>query len=460
MRIDVKEKRYEYIKQIGKGATACVYQAKDCMVGRIVAIKMIYDLEIGRHECMILQGLHQKGIPNVFDYFEENENSFLVMEYIDGISLRAVIEKKGALEEQKCILYLLELAEILFYLHNLQTPIIYMDLKPENIIIAKNNQVYLIDYGAACYKYEQAKKWYGTKKYAPPELLEEQDDKVIFLDERVDIYSFGTVGIFMKTGVLKGELPYTMIVSQLQNYFIDVRLENVLIKCVHEKREKRYRNMKEVIYYMKNCTKMNHFKNICGVMSAIVFCGMILITAYAGGSLIININLLEWQLYVEEIKSLSVMIMVTILFQLLIRRRFSSKKLNYKSVTHFMKMSNRVGISILIGLIFSTEIISYSKEEEVYPIGLSVVEEPQRMVLVKEGTVYFLDSDVTLSVRGYRIESDYVISYNHTEWIPLEEEEIEIKLSLLETEEDCYSVRVKYEGDADHKAKELLLATK
>ncbi len=456
----MEEKRYELIKQIGKGATSCVYKAKDCVVGRIVAIKIINNLEIGRHECSVLQGLHHKGIPNLFDYYEEDDKCFLVMEFVEGKSLREMKEQKDSIDEKKCLHYLIDLSEILLYLHNLQNPVIYMDLKPENIVIGKNNQLYLIDYGAACVQCEKVVKWYGTPSYAPPELLQDDINEEVILDERVDIYSLGSVGIFMRTGVLKGELPYGMIVDQLKNYFIDQRLETILTKCVSAEREKRYGNMKEVLFYMKKCTRGNRFKHIWnGIVSSIYYV-MVIISAYFIGSFLNIINLLEWKSYEKEIQALSGMVIATVMFELLVRRKFRGTTNVYKSVTHFIQMSSRVGACILLVAILSTELKTYSKEMQAYPIGLSVVEEPGRMMLIKDGEIYGTNDDVILKVGGFQQKIDYEVSYNYKEWIPLDTENITIPVNILKNENSAYSVRVKSSFQEYQEAEELLLAYK
>jgi len=134
----------------------CVYLVEDLKLGCPWALKeMIFPFEEGKEEALkqfkreaqILAKVKHPHLPKVFDYFEEKNRYYLVMEYIDGLNLMEVLEKNGKLHWKKALDYALQICDVLKFLH--KQGIIYRDLKPSNVMVDPKGNVYLIDFGIA-----------------------------------------------------------------------------------------------------------------------------------------------------------------------------------------------------------------------------------------------------------------------------------------------------------------------
>ena len=121
-------------------------------------------------EADMLAKISNEHIPRVFDRFSEQNHHYLVMEYVDGITLEEAIKRRGKLPEQEVVDVSLQILDTLEYLHNLSPPVIYRDLKPSNVMITRTRQVKLIDFGIARFFVPQNNATViGTQGYAPPE---------------------------------------------------------------------------------------------------------------------------------------------------------------------------------------------------------------------------------------------------------------------------------------------------
>ncbi|MCM1261575.1 MAG: serine/threonine protein kinase [Butyrivibrio sp.] len=201
--------RYELRKQIGEGGFSIVYLAWDKHICRQVAIKAQKESKEAeaedalKNEMEVLRAVKHSMMPELYDFFYE-DRWYLVMEYIDGVSLHNVIEQEGRLSVKKACEWALEILRLFSYLHGHGTPIIYQDLKPENIMVCADGSLKVVDFGAAFsmeyyYSGKYMEKRAGTMGYAAPEQME----GVGFghgVDERSDIYTFGAVLYHMLTG--------------------------------------------------------------------------------------------------------------------------------------------------------------------------------------------------------------------------------------------------------------------
>ena len=146
--------RYKRIKMLGSGGCGDAFLARDRMSGKLVTLKCIRNTDEKKYrkakesldnEAEILKRLRCKGIPRLIDCGE----GYIATEYISGKSLYNILKEGGRLKEKEVIRIGNELVRILSYLHGLDKPVIYRDLKPSNIIIGANGNVALIDYGAS-----------------------------------------------------------------------------------------------------------------------------------------------------------------------------------------------------------------------------------------------------------------------------------------------------------------------
>ncbi|NJO00664.1 MAG: serine/threonine protein kinase [Bacteroidia bacterium] len=203
---------YKVESLLGEGGVGKVYLATHTQLGRKVAIKALNpDLvnnhevrERFRNEATTLSSLQHVNIITLYDYLEEDRGLFLIMEYADGNSLdKYILRSTGLIPEQKVIFFFNQLLEGVAYAHN--KGIIHRDIKPSNIIITKDADVKILDFGIAKILKEGQRNItktgtkLGTVLYMSPEQVEGK-----FVDKRTDIYSLGVTLFEM----LAGRPPY------------------------------------------------------------------------------------------------------------------------------------------------------------------------------------------------------------------------------------------------------------
>jgi serine/threonine protein kinase len=191
--------RYRVLKPLGGGGMKMVYLAEDLrLAARPSALAEMVDsftspemqkqaIAAFQREADMLAQLSNEHIPRVFDRFSEQNRHYLVMEFIDGITLEQQLrEAGGKLPEQQVVGIALQICDTLQYLHNLEPPVIYRDLKPSNVMLATYGQVKLIDFGIArLFQPQSNATMIGTQGYAPPE---QYRGKAEF---RSDLYALG-----------------------------------------------------------------------------------------------------------------------------------------------------------------------------------------------------------------------------------------------------------------------------
>jgi serine/threonine protein kinase len=201
---DVIGERYRVDSVIAKGGMGCVYLVKDAKLNnKIWVVKEITEMqnnEVFLEEAQMLTNLSHPNIPKITDYFKPDRdgNCYLVMEYIEGITLQRLFEKSmHKIPLEKTLIYMQQLCDILMYLHNQAKPIIFRDLKPSNIMVDEYDNIRLIDFGIAR-KFEQGKFAdtvpMGTVAFAAPEQFEHKQT-----DSRTDIYAVGAILYYLLT---------------------------------------------------------------------------------------------------------------------------------------------------------------------------------------------------------------------------------------------------------------------
>ncbi|HEY7417831.1 MAG TPA: protein kinase [Ktedonobacteraceae bacterium] len=211
--------RYQILKQIGSGGFGAVYQAYDTgMHNRMVALKEIHSRGLTseeqqeatasfHREVELLASLHHPGLPTIFEEFEEKQNHYLVMDFIEGETLEAYVARRGGkLPLSEVLEIALQLCDILEYLHTQQPPVIFRDLKPANVMRTAQGHLYLIDFGIARhFKPGQIKDTtaFGSPGYAAPEQYGRAQTT-----PRADIYSLGALLHFLLTGIDPSLTPF------------------------------------------------------------------------------------------------------------------------------------------------------------------------------------------------------------------------------------------------------------
>lgn len=254
----VLQGRYEIQGVLGMGGFSAVYQARDLRfpnVAKLCAVKEMANhapdpalratnLQNFEREANLLATLSHTSIPQVYDYFSENDRAYLVMEFINGRDLEAVIdESTGFLPQDQVLAWALELCDVLVYLHNYNPPIIFRDMKPSNIMLDKTGQLRLIDYNVAKnFQPGQKGTMIGTEGYSPPEQYRG------VTEPRIDIYALGaTLHHLLTRQNPQIEPPFSFherpIVSI--NPSVDPEFAQVVMHALEYEPERRYNTIEE-----------------------------------------------------------------------------------------------------------------------------------------------------------------------------------------------------------------------
>ena len=198
----ILDKKYEIIKVLGRGGMGTVYLCKNNRLGNFWAVKEVNGQWKDKIDFLaepnILKNLSHVGIIRIIDIFYENDNLYIVEDYINGKTLKEYVEISGPLLAEVIVDISLQLCSILGYLHSFNPPIIYRDLKPSNIMIKDTNKVVLIDFGIArTYKENQESDTMimGSMGFISPEQIINSQSNA-----KTDIYSLGATMFFMLTG--------------------------------------------------------------------------------------------------------------------------------------------------------------------------------------------------------------------------------------------------------------------
>ena len=244
--------KYKLIKALGRGGEGCVYLAEDSVLHRLVAMKRVWNgsreaEEKLKKEAEFLQRLQHPMLPVVYDLLWD-EAWYLVMEYIEGISLHNYIKRAGMISEKQARKWAEQLLSILQYLHTRKPPVIYQDLKPDNIIVCPNGNLRMVDFGAAYYR-----NYSGNRErrdafsvgYAAPEQMK-REGYTAYADERSDIYAFGKIMYYILTGADPAYPPYTELPIASYASAVSGQMEKVLRKCMEEDPAKRYQVVEDI----------------------------------------------------------------------------------------------------------------------------------------------------------------------------------------------------------------------
>lgn len=280
--------RYEIITQIGKGGMSSVYLAKDLNLDSYWAVKQVTNKSTTeflafKKEVELLASLNHPDIPRIVDRVEIGDDYFVVMDFVDGTSMSKIVNIYGPMEEKEVIKYGIQLCNVLEYLHTVrQNPIVYRDLKPDNIMLTSSGSTKLIDFGIAC-ECERGKKspveTLGTRGYAAPEQYRGASN---ILDERTDIYGLGATLFFLASGITPGTPPAGVPALRSVSTKASDSLEYVIAKCTADDPEKRYKNMPELRTDLENIGRLSNMYRkklkrrmtafITSVVLSIVFC--------------------------------------------------------------------------------------------------------------------------------------------------------------------------------------------
>ena len=253
--------RYEIVSKVGAGGMSDVYKAKDHILSRFVAIKVLKQeysedrtfVSKFRTEAQSAAGLEHPNIVNIYDVGSEDGMHYIVMEYVEGITLKTYIEKKGQLSFKESVSIAIQVARGIEAAHN--KDIIHRDIKPQNIIISTEGKVKVTDFGIARAASSNtiSSDVMGSVHYASPEQARNG-----FVDGRSDIYSLGIVMYEMITGRVPfdGDTTVAVAIQHLQEEMtsprvyapnVPISFEKIILKCTQKNADRRYQAISELI---------------------------------------------------------------------------------------------------------------------------------------------------------------------------------------------------------------------
>ncbi|MBO5153834.1 MAG: Stk1 family PASTA domain-containing Ser/Thr kinase [Eubacterium sp.] len=258
--------RYEIIEKIGAGGMSDVYKAKDQVLGRFVAVKVLkpeFAEDVNfvtkfHTEAQSAAGLQHPNIVNIYDVGSEEHMHFIVMEYVEGITLKTYIEKKGQLNYKEAISIAIQVARGIEAAHN--NNIVHRDIKPQNIMISHEGKVKVTDFGIARAATSNTihSDVMGSVHYTSPEQARNG-----FVDGKSDIYSLGIVMYEMVTGRVPfdGDTTVAIAIQHLQEEMVapsvyapdlPISLEKIILKCTQKSQDRRYASMGDLLVDLKH----------------------------------------------------------------------------------------------------------------------------------------------------------------------------------------------------------------
>ena len=253
--------RYEIVGQVGTGGMSDVYKAKDHTLGRYVAIKVLKSefsedtnfVSKFRTEAQSAAVLEHPNIVNIYDVGSENGIHYIVMEYVEGITLKTYIEKKGQLTYKEALSIAIQVGRGIQAAH--AKNIVHRDIKPQNIIISTDGKVKVTDFGIARAVSENTihSDVMGSVHYASPEQARNG-----YVSNRSDIYSLGIVMYEMVTGRVPfdGDSTVAVAIQHLQDEMdppskyapnLPISLEKIIQKCTQKSPDRRYDSMESLL---------------------------------------------------------------------------------------------------------------------------------------------------------------------------------------------------------------------
>jgi Serine/threonine protein kinase len=263
--------RYELLARVGGGGMALVYKAKDLLLNRFVAVKVLRQqfthdddfIKRFRREAQAAASLSHPNIVSIYDVGQVDDTHYIVMEFVDGANLNEIIRERAPLQAEEAVRFAVQICDALEHAHHNQ--IIHRDIKPHNILIGNNGRVKVTDFGIAravtSSTITQTGSVIGSVHYFSPEHA-----KGVATGEKSDLYSLGIVLYQMLTGRLPflGESPISVALKHLQEPFEQPRLvnpyipqsvENVILRAMRKNPQERYQSAKEMQRDLETCMR-------------------------------------------------------------------------------------------------------------------------------------------------------------------------------------------------------------
>ena len=271
------DNRYRIIKSIGEGGMANVYLAWDTILEREVAVKILRGdlaedekfIRRFQREANAASSLRHPNIVEMYDVGEDNGKYFIVMEYVDGKTLKSLIKKRGALNLNEALDIMLQITSGIACAHD--SYIIHRDIKPQNVLILEDGRVKITDFGIAMAlnsnELTQTNSVMGSVHYLPPEQASGNGSTI-----KSDIYSLGILMFELLTGRVpfKGDNAVEIAIKHMKepipsvceiNNSIPQSVENIILKACAKNPKNRYNSVAEMYEDLKTCLDPLHFED-------------------------------------------------------------------------------------------------------------------------------------------------------------------------------------------------------
>jgi len=260
--------RYEIIDKLGSGGMSVVYRAKDVLLDRCVTFKVLREEYVTteeftarlRDEAKAVAKLSHPNIVNVYDVGNEGDINYIVMEYIDGATLKDIINRKAPFEDNDTISVALQIAAALSHAH--ANKIIHRDIKPQNVLVTSGGVIKVTDFGIAKSAISSNTVTWGNVTMGSVHYLSPEQARGGFVEAKSDLYSLGIVMYEMATGTLPfdGDKSVTVALKHINDPLPDISrlnpnvspaLESIIMKLTQKQTINRYKDADELIADLK-----------------------------------------------------------------------------------------------------------------------------------------------------------------------------------------------------------------
>ena len=400
--------RYVCKKTLGKGGNGSVFLCWDLKLQKEWAVKELPILDGESTELDLLKTISCNLFPRIVDVVYEQDKGYLIMDYVEGVTLKEKMQRQK-LTEKEVLPWAVEIAKALCYLHQMSPQILYMDCKPENIMLTPQGEIRLVDLGSVytCHS-KKKQRISGTRFFAPKEQQGGNGTKQknvggeprnggkedLNPDVRSDIYAYGMTLYYLLVGKKKVYRRLGRLSIRDANPAVSEGMSAVIARCTQTDPGKRPQSMDEVLYMLTNIKQISEqerIKTILGKALALLgkcaCVGIILICAwlYAG-----------WK---QKSAMLGFLTAMLVFLLLCMRRRFTIYEVK-KEV--FCGSGKRVLLVILIctNVLIGIQATSFnvSAKREMDELSITIYDEKWRKLLIKNGFSWGVQHDIFLSI--------------------------------------------------------------
>ncbi len=415
--------KYLIKELLGSGGEGNIYKVQDIHLGRTAALKEVITSDRNadrslRREMEIMRELGGRniGLPEIYDWVEENGEVYLVMEYIEGITLSSYIKWNSRLNEKKAGEWGREILEILAFLHEQQPPVIYQDLKASNIIVTKEGKVRIIDFGASFrMRFDgMMNRTAGTYGYAAPEQYRQECDELI--GPQCDVYAWGKLMQEMLSGIDMGtQESCSEQAEAVYGGEISYAMDRIIRKCLSQRKGERYSTARDVIDAMDSEANTNRRYDlyiwglkVCAALPAVT--GMVLGMKERVFAHIMQLSFEDtgaWKMvFLSERKRLAVMAVMFLTSYLIYENigvKYSGRIRRVDGI--YLTECRKAGLWLVTIVLLAgicTGMIMHTKWiEAAGNLPITVYDNEGRKVLIRNGAVYGAPDDFI-----FRLDSD------------------------------------------------------